>query len=171
MEDKVEGRRTITHRAVRLQIVVGIIAAQLTLSGFARAENRESVFLVQRKAGIAQAERMVMQHIAQDSKSVKFRKVRYYEHHSTIDGRRVLTAQAICGQIKTSPEGGASYRRFLSWIFLTTDTGQYNEDKYVVAIHDPRYPHDLYAEHHSSICQNSDDGASTEANINASQYQ
>ena len=133
----------ITRRAVRLQIVAGIIAAHIALSGFARAENGESVFLVQRKAGIAQAERMVMEHIAQDAKSVTFRKVRYYEHHSTIDGRRVLTAQAICGQIKTSTEGGANYRRFLSWIFLATDTGHYNEDKYVVAIHDPRHPSDL----------------------------
>jgi len=163
--------KRITHRAVRLQIVAGIIAAHITLSGFARAENDEPVFLVQRKAGIAQAERMVIQHIAQNSKSVEFRKVRYYEHHSTIDGRRVLTAQAICGQIRTSTESGAIYRRFLSWIFLATDTGHYNEDKYVVAIHDPRYPNDLYGEHHSSICQNSDDGASVEANINTSQYQ
>jgi hypothetical protein len=164
-------RKGITLRAARLRIVAGVIVAHITLSGLARAENGGSVFLVQRKAGIAQAERMVIEHIAQDSKSVEFRKVRYYEHHSTIAGRRVLTAQAICGQVKISAEAGASYRRFLSWIFLATDLGQYNEDKYVVAIHDPQYSHDLYAKHHSSICQNSGDGASIEANINASQYQ
>ena len=161
----------ITLRAARLQIVAGVIATHMTLSGLARAENGESVFLVQRKAGIAQAERMVMQHIAQNFKSVKFRKVRYYEHHSTIDGRRVLTAQAICGQIMTGTESGTRYHRFLSWIFLAPDTSHYNEDKYVVAIHDSRYPNDLYAERHSSICQNSDDGASVEASINTSQYQ
>ena len=163
--------KRITPTAIRLQIVAGIISAHITASGFAQGGHDESVSLVQRKAGIAQAERMVMQHIAQNSKSVKFRKVRYYEHHSTIDGRRVLTAQAICGQIMTGTESGASYRRFFSWIFLSTDTGRYNEDKYVVAIHDPRYPNDLYAMHHSSICHNSDNGASLEASINTSQYQ
>jgi hypothetical protein len=163
--------KRITPRAIRLQILAGIVSAHIGVSGFAQAENDESAFLVQRKAGIAQAERMVVQHIAQNSKSVKFRKVRYYEHHSTIDDRRVLTAQVICGQIMTGTESGASYRRFLSWIFLTTDTGHYNEDKYVVALHDPRYPNDLYAKHHSRICQNSDDGASVEASINTSQYQ
>jgi len=163
--------KRITPPAIRLQIVAGIVSAHITVSGFAQTQNDESVFLVQRKAGIAQAERMVMQHIAQNFKSVKFRKVRYYEHHSTIDGRRVLTAQAICGQIMTGTESGTRYHRFLSWIFLAPDTSHYNEDKYVVAIHDSRYPNDLYAERHSSICQNSDDGASVEASINTSQYQ
>ena len=168
----VEESSIVTNRrAVLLGIATGTIVLRLVASYSAHGEGVDSSYLSLRKSGIAQAEEMVLQHIAQSPKSVTFRKIRYYEHHSTVNGRRVLTAQAICGQIKTRPDKGVGYHRFLSWVFLDPETGRYNEEKYVVAVHDPAHPDDLYVHYHSSICSNSEDGASTEAQVNVSSYQ
>jgi hypothetical protein len=149
------------------RIATGVIAVYLVAS----SEDSDYPYLPQRNSGIAQAQKMVLQNIARNSESDTFRKIAYYEHHSTVDGRRVLTAQVICGQTKASTKKGAGYRSFLSWVFLESKTGSYYEDKYIVAVHDPAHPDDPYARYHSSICADSEDGASIEANINVANYQ
>jgi len=115
---------------------------------------------------------MILQHITDNPRSVRFRKVRYYEHRTMVKGRRVLIAQAICGWISIDTDEHIGYRRFLSWIFLDSASGRYNSDKYLVAIDEPaQSAHSLYARYHSVICENSEDGASLEASIDVAKYQ
>ena len=127
--------------------------------------------LLQRKAGIAQGEKMVLERIVPPPTSVTFRKVRYFEHYSTLGGRRVLTAIVVCGQLRTAAQKGEPYRRFLSWVFMDLETRDYDMNKYVIAINDPTQAVDLYAHHHLDVCTNSEDGLSLESRIDISKYQ
>ena len=123
--------------SIRLKLFVPIVAAHLLVHAFARAENDASPYLSQREAGIAQREKMVLQRIVPNPASVKFRKVRYFEHYSILGGRRLLTAIVVCGQLRTAAQKGEPYRRFLSWVFIDLETRHYDMNKYVVAINDP----------------------------------
>ena len=154
-----------------MKLIAPIVAAHLLVCGFAYAENDASPYLSQRKRGVAQGERMVLEHIVSNPASVKFRKIRYFEHHSPVGGRRVLTAIVVCGQIKIAGQKGESYRRFLSWVFMDLETGQYDENKYVVAINYHNQTIDLYAQYHVALCSNSEDGLSLESRIGISKYQ
>jgi hypothetical protein len=156
---------------IRLRLLAPIVAAHLVVYGFAHAENDASPYLSQRKAGIAQGEKMVLEHTIPSPAAVKFRKIRYFEHYSTVGGRRVLTAIVLCGQLKTGPQKGAPYRRFFSWVFMDLATGRYDENKYVVAVNDPDQTVDLYTHHHFDVCSNSEDGLSLENRIGISKYQ
>ena len=110
---------------------------------------------------------MVLEHIVSNPASVKFRKVRYFEHRSPVGGRIVLTAIVVCGQITIAGQKGEPYRRFLSWVFIDLETGQYDENKYVVAFNYPNQTVDLYAHYHVALCSNSEDGLSLESRIGA----
>ena len=158
-------------RSIWLKLVTPVLAAHLVVSGLACAENDASPYQSQRKAGIAHAEKVILEHLVQNPQSVQFRKVRYFEHNAQIEGRRVLTAIVVCGQVKTAAEKHAPYRRFLSWVFIDLETGRYNEDKYVVAIHQPGQAVDLYAQYHVDLCRNSEDGLSLKSRIQISKYQ
>ena len=157
--------------SIRLKLLLPIVAAHLLVYGFARAENDTSPYLLQRKAGIAQGEKMVLEHIVSNPASVKFRKIRYFEHHSPVGGRRVLTAIVVCGQVKIAGQKAEPYHRFLSWVFIDLQTGQYDENKYVVAINYHNQTIDLYAQYHVALCSNSEDGLSLESRIGISKYQ
>ena len=156
---------------IRLKLIAPIVAAHLLVYGFAYADNDASPYLSQRKLGIAQGEKMVLEHIVSSPGSMKFRKVRYFEHHSPVGGRRVLTAIVVCGQIKIAGQKGEPYHRFLSWVFIDLQTGQYDENRYVVAINYPNQSVDLYAHYHVALCSNSEEGLSLERRIGISKYQ
>ena len=76
----------------------------------------------------------------------------------------------VC-QITIAGQKGEPYRRFLSWVFIDLETGQYDENKYVVAINYPNQTVDLYAHYHVALCSNSEDGLSLESGIGISKYQ
>jgi hypothetical protein len=154
-----------------LKLIAPIVAAHLLVCGFAYAENDASPYLSQRKRGVAQGERMVLEHIVSNPASVKFRKIRYFEHHSPVGGRRVLTAIVVCGQVKIAGQKAEPYHRFLSWVFIDLQTGRYDENKYVVAINYHNQTIDLYAQYHVALCSNSEDGLSLESRIGISKYQ
>ena len=65
-----------------IRIAISVVAAHLLAYGFAHAENDASRYLLQRKAGIAHAQKIVSEHVVSNPASVEFRKVRYFEHHS-----------------------------------------------------------------------------------------
>ena len=157
--------------SVRMKLLASIVAVYLVSYGFARADNDTSPYLSQRKAGIAQGEKMVLEHIVPNPASAKFRRIRYFEHYSAVGGRRVLTAIVVCGQLKTAAQEGVSYRRFFSWVFMDLETGHYDINKYVVAVNDPDQSVDLYTHHHLEVCSNSEDGLSLERRIGISKYQ
>ena len=157
--------------SIRLKLLALIVAAHLLVCGIAHPENETSPYLLQRKAGIAQGEKMVLEHIVPIPTSVTFRKVRYFEHYSTLGGRRILTAIVVCGQLRIAAQKAEPYRRFLSWIFMDLETQRYDINKYVVAISDPTQAVDLYAHHHRDVCSNSEDGFSLESRIGISKYQ
>jgi len=131
----------------------------LLVGGFAKAEEKESHFLAQRRAGIEQAERLVARHLEHDEAPVAFGRIRYYEHYSIIEGRRTLTAQIACGQVKDAREKVRGYRRFLSWMLVDPTTRQFTEQGYVVAIqHQKDRQNDFYSQHHLILCRNAEDG-------------
>ena len=77
----------------------------------------------------------------------------------------------VCGQIKIAGQKGEPYHRFLSWAFIDLQTGQYDENRYVVAINYPIQTVDLYAHYHVALCSNSEEGLSLESRIGISKYQ
>jgi len=142
------------------------------VGGPAKAEEKESYFLRQRMMGIEQAERLVVRHLEHHEVSVKFGRVRYYEHYSIIDGKRILTAQVVCGRLTEDNQKPQVHRRFLSWMLVDPATRQFTEEGSVVAIqHQGDRQHDFYTQHHLILCRNAEEGDAIAREINVLEFE
>jgi hypothetical protein len=138
----------------------------------AKAEEKESYFLRQRTMGIEQAERLVVRHLAHDEISVKFGRVRYYEHYSIIEGKRILTAQVVCGRLTEDNHKPQVRRSFLSWMLVDPATRQFTEQGSVVAIHHQGDRQlDFYTQYHLILCRNAEDGEAITRDINVLEFE